>query len=91
MKEQIMTEDRTTDAPFPDTARTGWSFISPCCTAGVTEFLVDGVYWLAGSVAGHGWSKPWPGRIADINDDGTVTAPDGSERRIRWRPERDQT
>ena len=84
-----MSDERTENAPCPDAARTGWSFISTCCTASVTEFLVDGTYWLAGRVAGNGWSKPWQGRITDINDNGTIAAPDGTERRIRWRPKRD--
>jgi hypothetical protein len=78
--------DRTPHPPFPDTARTGRAFISPCCTASVTEFLVDGQLWLAGSVAGHGWSQPWQGSVDDINDTGTLVDADGSERRIYWRP-----
>ena len=78
--------DRTPHPPFPDTARTGRAFISPCCTASVTEFLVDGQLWLAGSVAGHGWSQPWQGSVDDINDTGTMVEADGTERRIYWRP-----
>jgi hypothetical protein len=78
--------DRTTNPPFPDTARTGRTFISPCCTASITEFLVDGHLWLAGSVAGHGWSQPWLGSVDDINDTGTLVGVDGTERRIYWRP-----
>ena len=80
-----MSDERTKEAPFLEEARTGWSFTSPCCTAGVTEFLVNGLYYLAGSVAGHGWSQPWIGRVTDINDDGTITRPDGTEYRICWR------
>ena len=41
----------TKDAPFPDAQRTGRAFITPCCTAGSREFLVDGVLWLAFHVA----------------------------------------
>lgn len=52
----------------------------------MTEFLIDGHLWLAGSVAGRGWSQPWRGPIDGINDTGTVVEPDGSERRIYWRP-----
>ena len=78
--------DRTQRPPFPDTTRTGRAFISPCCTASVTEFLVDGQLWLASSVAGHGWSQPWQGSVEDINDIGTLVDADGTERRIYWRP-----
>jgi hypothetical protein len=78
--------DRTQSPPFPDTARTGRAFITPCCTASVTEFLVDGQHWLANSVAGHGWSQPWAGSLDDINDTGTLVDADGTERPIRWRP-----
>ena len=78
--------DRTKEPPFPDTTRTGRAFISPCCTASVTEFLVDGQHWLASSVAGHGWSQPWLGSVDDINDTGTLVEDDGTERRIYWRP-----
>lgn len=81
-----MDDDRTQEPPFPDSSRTGWAFISPCCTSSVREFLVDGTYWLAGRVAGHGWSQPWRGRVQDINDTGTLVAPDGSERRVWWQP-----
>lgn len=48
--------ERTPEAPFPDACRTGRAFISPCCTAAVREFRVDGVLYLASSVVGHGWS-----------------------------------
>ena len=78
--------DRTKTPPFPDAARTGRAFISPCCRASVTEFLVDGQLRLAGSVAGHGWSQPWQGSVDDINDTGTLVEADGTERRIYWRP-----
>ena len=78
--------DRTAEPPFPDAARTGRAFISPCCTASIREFLVDGTLWLAGSVAGHGWGQPWMGRIEDINDTGTLVDADGTERPTRWNP-----
>ena len=80
---------RTVEPPFPDTARTGRSFISPCCTASVAEFLVDGTLRLAGRVAGHGWSEPWHGSIDGINDTGTVVEADGTERRVFWSDQRD--
>ena len=82
--------DRTKEPPFTDTTRTGRAFISPCCTAGVYEFRVDGTLWLAGSVAGHGWDKPWSGNVDDINDTGTKVDADGMERRVYWRAERDE-
>lgn len=82
-------DDRTKEPPFSDACRTGRAFISPCCTASVREFLVEGVLYLASSVAGHGWSAPWPGSIDAINDTGTIVAADGTERRIRWTPGRD--
>ena len=75
---------RTPNAPFPDATRTGRAFISPCCTASVTEFRFDGVLWLAGNVAGHGWNEPWQGNIDDINDTGTKVAANGTERRVFW-------
>lgn len=75
---------RTADAPFPQDARTGRAFISPCCTASVREFRIDGVLWLAGHVAGHGWSEPWHGSIDGINDTGTKVDADGTERRVFW-------
>jgi hypothetical protein len=81
--------DRSPKGPFPDHARTGRAFISQCCTASVTEFLVDGALWLAGSVAGHGWGRPWQGSIDDINDTGTLVEVDRSERRVCWRRDRD--
>ena len=77
--------DRTKNPPFPDDTRTGRAFISPCCTASVTEFLVNGQHWLASSVAGHGWSQPWLGSVDGINDTGTLVDADGTERRIYWR------
>ncbi len=83
-------DDRTRDPPFPDTCRTGRMYITPCCTASNHEFLVNGTLYLASSVAGHGWSPAWPGRIEDINDDGTMVGADGSERRIRWRADREE-
>lgn len=80
--------ERTPEAPFPDACRTGRAFISPCCTASIREFMVDGTLYLASSVAGHGWSTPWQGRIEDINDTGTLIEKDGSERPIHWRADR---
>ena len=79
----------TRDPPFPDACRTGHKFISPCCTASQTEYLVDGVLHLASRIAGHGWFPARPGRIKDINDDGWVVEADGRERRIRWQPDRE--
>ncbi len=81
--------DRNPNAPFPEVARTGRAFISPCCTAAVTEFLVGGTLWLADSAAGHGWGRPWQGSIDDINDTGTIVEADGTERRVFWRHDRD--
>jgi len=81
--------DRTAEPPFPDSARTGRAFIAPCCTAAIGEFLVDGVLWLASSVAGHGRSAPWQARIEDINDTGIVEDADGTERRVWWRGDRE--
>ena len=80
---------RTPDAPFPDATRTGRAFISPCCTASVGEFDIDGVLWLAGSVAGHGWSQPWQGSLDSINDTGTLVEADGTEHRVFWSPSRE--
>lgn len=80
---------RTADAPFPDAQRTGRAFITPCCTAATHEFLVGGVHWLASSVIGHGWSRPWRGQVEDIDDTGTLVDVDGSERPIRWRADRE--
>ena len=79
----------TADPPFPDACRTGRAFISPCCTAGTFEFLVDGVLYLSFHVAGHGWFPAWPGRIEDINDTGTLVEAPGQERRVHWRPDRE--
>ena len=81
--------DRTPNPPFPDACRTGRAFISPCATASVREFKVDGQLWLAGRVAGHGWSTPWPGSIEEINDTGTRVEADGSDRQVFWRPDRE--
>ena len=83
--------ERTPEAPFPAACRTGRAFISPCCTASVREFRRDGVLYLASSVAGHGWSTPWRGRIEDINDTGTIVGEDGSERRVCWRGDREDS
>jgi hypothetical protein len=84
-----MTYERTKDCPFPEEAKTGRMFITPCCTASVNEFLVDGELWMCGSVAGHGWGKPWKGKVEDINDTGTMVDADGSERKVYWRADRD--
>ena len=80
--------ERTPEAPFPDACLTGRAFIAPCCTSSVREFIADEVLYLASRVAGHGWSAPWPGRIEDINDTGTLVQKDGSEQPIRWRADR---
>ncbi len=78
--------DRTLEPPIPGAARTDRAFITPCCTASVTEFLVDGRLWFAGSIAGHGRTNPWPGSIDDINDTGTLVDVNGTEQPIHWRP-----
>jgi hypothetical protein len=78
--------DRTLEPPIRDAACTGRAFIISCCTASVTEFLVNAQLWLAGSVAGHGWTKPWPGSIDDINETGTLVDANRTERPIHWRP-----
>lgn len=78
-------DEPTRDPPFPDACRTGRKFITPCCTASQTEFMWDGVLWLAFHVAGHGWFSARPGSIDCINDDGTIVERNGGERRIRWR------
>ncbi len=83
--------DRTPNPPFPDACHTGRAFISPCCTASIREFKADGQLWLAGHVAGHGWSAPWPGNIEEINDTGTLVKADGVERRVFWQPGREAT
>jgi len=80
-----MDDDRTKAPPFPDDTRTGWAFIPPCRTSSVREFLIDGAYWLAGHVVGHGWSQPWPGRIQDTNDTGTIICPHGTEQPVHRR------
>lgn len=81
--------DRTPDPPFPDACRTGRATITPCCTVSTREVLVGGATYLASRVAGHGWSQPWPGRIEDINDTGTLVEADGTGRRVYWRHDRD--
>jgi hypothetical protein len=82
-------DDPTRDPPFPDACRIGRAFIPPCCTAITREFLVDGMLYLAFHVTGHGWFPPRHGRIEDINDTGTLVDADGTERRIRWRSDRE--
>ncbi len=77
------------EPPFPLACRTGRAFISPCCTAGTFEFLVNGTYYLATSVAGHGWFPVRPGRIEDINDTGTLVEAPGRERPVHWRADRE--
>jgi hypothetical protein len=84
-------DNPTREPPFPDACRTGRMFITPCCTASTHEFSVGNVLHLASRVAGHGWSLAWPGRIEDINDDGTLVETDGTERPVRWRADRDGT
>ena len=80
--------DRTPDPPVPHACRTGRAFVFPCCTASIREFAVDGRLWLAISVAGHGWSPPWPGGIETVNHTGTLVEADGVERRGSWQPGR---
>lgn len=75
--------------PFPDACRTGRKFISPCCTASHTEFLVDGVLHLASHVTGHGWWPAQPGRVEDINDACTLVGADGTERQVHWLADRE--
>ena len=82
-------DKRSPNPPFPDACRTGRAFITPCCTARCTEFLVDGVLYLASSATGHGWWPARPGRIEDINDTGTLVEADGTERRVFWRAHRE--
>jgi len=82
--ETIMDEPMR-DPPFPDACRTGRAFITPCCTAKQTEYMVDGVLYLSFYVVGRGWFPARPGSIDSINDDGTIIEKDGSSRRIRWR------
>jgi hypothetical protein len=84
-----MTE-RTREPPFPDACRTGRAFITPCCTASIREFRAGDILYLAGRVAGHGWTAPWQGRIEDINDTGTICDGAGHERRVYWRPDRQE-
>ena len=79
--------DFTREPPFPDACRTGRAFITPCYTASLHEFLVDGELWLAFHVAGHGWQSPRRGRIENVNDTGTLAAADGSERSVFWKPD----
>lgn len=75
----------TTVAPYASKYKTGRKFISPCCTASITEFLLpSGRTMLAGSVAGHGWSQPYAGTIDGINDTGTKVDADGAERACHW-------
>jgi len=75
----------TSAPPFADNLRTGRAFITPCCTAGTREYLIDGVLWLVFSVAGHGYAAPRQGSIDDINDTGTKVDADGTERRVWWK------
>ena len=82
-------DEPSPNPPFPDACRTGRSFITPCCTASSTEFLVDEVLHLAFSVVGHGWWPARPGRVEDINDTGTLVEADGSCRRVVWRADRE--
>ncbi len=82
-------DDLTRDPPFPAACRTGRAFITPCCTSATREFIVDGVLYLASHVNGHGWFPPERGRIEDINETGTLVEADGTERRIRWRSDRE--
>ena len=74
--------------PFPDACRTGRAFITPY-NASSTEFLVDGVLYIASAVVGRGWWPARPGRVEDINHTGTLVEADGTERRIVWRADRE--
>ena len=47
------------------------------------------MHHLAFCAAGHGWWPAHPGRIEGINDTGTLVEADGTERRVFWRPERE--
>jgi len=78
----------TPEPPFPDACRTGRAFITWCCTAATYEFLSDGVLFLAFHVAGHSWERARPGCIDEINDDDTIVDR-GTERRVRWRANRE--
>ena len=51
--------------------------------------FADGMLHRVSRVAGHGWSAAWPGRIEDINDDGSIAEADGTERPIHWQGERE--
>jgi hypothetical protein len=64
--------ERTETNPLLDqgAVATGRQYISPCYTSSVYEFRIGSVLWLIGSVAGHGFSKPWEGKIEDINEQG---------------------
>ncbi len=79
----------TRNPPFSDACRTGRLFITICCAASTHEFSVDGALCLAFHVEGHGWFGPRPGRIEDINDDGTLVDADGTERPVRWQADLD--
>ena len=74
--------------PFPDACRTGRACTTPY-NASSTEFLVDGVLYIASAVVGHGWWPARPGRVEDINHTGTLVEADGTERRIVWRADRE--
>ena len=75
--------------PFPDACRTGRAFNTTCCMATSTEFLVDGVLYIASAVVGRGWWPARPGRVENINHTGTLVEADGTERRIVWRADRE--
>ena len=74
--------------PFPDACRTGRAFITPYKVSS-TEFLVDGVLYIASAVVGRGWWPARPGRVEDINHTGTLVEADGTARRIVWRADRE--
>jgi hypothetical protein len=81
--------DRTLTAPFTADEAAGRAFVTPCCTLSIHEFRRGGMLWLVGHVAGHGWTKSWPGSIDDINDTG-ILVQDGRERRVVYDPRKDR-
>lgn len=45
--------------------------------------IPGGLFQIMQPVAGTGLGI---GRVSTINDNGTIVSPDGTERRVRWRP-----
>lgn len=66
---------------------TGRLFISPCCTAASVEYADEnGKLYTRYRVAGHGWQSEYvAGSVDDINDTGTITEADGTERKVHFR------